>query len=126
MKRSKFLQPLSRDHHAALVLAKACERAALSDNELQIYTACERAGNVFQADLAAHFQIEEVSLLPLLLGTDSEILASRALTEHKQLRGLIGDIQLKNREALGAFGKCLAEHVRFEERELFPAIEKLL
>lgn len=126
MKRSKFLQPLSREHHAALVLAKACERAAQSEDEIQVRTTCKHATGVFRADLEPHFQIEEASLLPMLFGTESELLADRTLEDHKNLRSLINMVRLNDAKALGNFGKCLSDHVRFEERDLFPVLEGLL
>jgi hemerythrin superfamily protein len=126
MKRSQFLQPLSKDHHAALVLAKACQSAASSGSELRVRVASERAKDFFRTDLADHFRIEEELLMPILSDIDSKGLAKRTLDEHAQLRTLVGAMGLGNAEVIGAFGKCLVDHVRFEERELFPMLENLL
>jgi hemerythrin-like domain-containing protein len=126
MKRSPLLQPLSREHHAALRLAKACERATLSGDEAQIRQACRRALDVYANQLQPHFQFEEQSLLPLLHGMEARPLAERTLTEHHQLRALLADLQQNDVRALGTFGICLSKHVRFEEQELFPLLESLL
>ena len=67
MKRSLALQPLSREHHTALTLAKACERAAQSGTAEQVGTACHRAIQAFTNELEPQFQIVERSLVPLLL-----------------------------------------------------------
>lgn len=126
MQRSPALQPLSREHHAALKLAKACERAALAADAPDVARACRRAMDACAGELKAHFSVEERTLLPLLDGTPDQPLAGRALAEHGQLYALLDGLQQNDAETLGRFGKCLAEHVRFEERELFPALENRL
>ena len=126
MKRSPVLQPLSREHHTALTLAKACERAAqLRDEELVVKT-CQRAIRAYADELEPHFQIEEQSLLPLLRSAEMQPLVQRTLADHQQLRALLDGLRQNNIEALDSFGKCMSAHVRFEERELFPAVESLL
>lgn len=126
MKRSVILQPLSRDHHRALVLAKACERAALTGAAADVALLCERAVREFAEDLAAHFETEERELLPLLQGDAGQSLATRTLADHQLLRRLQDGLRRHDAETLRDFGLRLAAHVRFEERELFPALEALL
>lgn len=126
MKRSTALQPLSREHHTALTLAKACERAAQSCDEGVVAKACQRAIRAFSAELEPHFQVEEQSLLPLLRSAETQSLVQRTMADHQQLRALLDDLRRNDREALSSFGKGLSAHVRFEERELFPVIENLL
>ena len=126
MKRSTALQPLSREHHTALTLAKACERAAQSRDEGLVAKTCQRVIRAFSAELEPHFQVEEQSLLPLLRSAETQSLVQRTLADHQQLRALLDDLRRNDREALGSFGKGLSAHVRFEERELFPVIENLL
>lgn len=125
MKRSPFLQPLSREHHGALSLARACERAAASGDAARIAEACERAIRAFSAELDPHFRTEEHSLLPLLQGADVRPLVQRTLDDHRLLRALLDRIARNDAEALAEFGAHLVAHVRFEERMLFPAIERL-
>jgi hypothetical protein len=126
MKRSLTLQPLSREHHTALTLAKACERASRSGDETLVSQTCQRAIMAFQNELEPHFQFEEISLLPLLHGPATQPLVERALADHQQLRGLRDALGQNDTQALDSFGKCLSAHVRFEERELFPVLENLL
>ncbi|BBI99851.1 hypothetical protein FGKAn22_15440 [Ferrigenium kumadai] len=123
MQRSPALQPLSREHHSALKLAKACERAAGSSDEAEVERACLRASVACASELKAHFEMEEQTLLPLLTGTREQPLAERTLSEHRQLYAMLDGLQRNDAATLGHFGKCLAAHVRFEERELFPALE---
>jgi len=126
MKRSTALQPLSREHHTALTLAKACERAAQSRDGKQIIETCQRVIRAFAVELEPHFQVEEQSLLPLLHDAESQPLAQRTQADHQQLRALLDSLRKNDIEALDNFGKLLSAHVRFEERELFPALESLL
>ena len=126
MKRNPALQPLSREHHTALSLANTCVRAAQSGDADQVRQACLRAIKLYADELDTHFKIEEESLLPLLTSAEAQLLVQRTLTEHQLLRGLLDGLQQNDVESLNTFGKYLAAHVRFEERELFPALEKLL
>jgi hemerythrin-like domain-containing protein len=126
MRRSVALQPLSREHHTALTLAKACERAAQSGDKEKVNKACQRAIQSFSDELEPHFQHEEQSLLPLLNGAETRQLEQRTLADHRQLRGLLDGLRQGDSGALDGFGKCLAAHIRFEERELFPALESIL
>lgn len=116
MKRSAFLQPWSREHHAALKLAKACEQATGLDAGRQ----CEFARQAFATELEPHFRSEERELLPLL----DEALTIRLLDEHRVLHAAAEALQPDDVAALHAFGKLLSAHVRFEERELFEYIER--
>ena len=119
MKRSPALQPLSREHHTALTLAKACERAAQFGDEERLGKTCQRAIQAFSNELEPHFQFEEQSLLPLLHNMETQPLVERTWADHEQLRELLNGLQQNNAEALDSFGKCLSAHVRFEEKELF-------
>jgi len=126
MKRRPALQPLSREHHTALTLAKACERAAQSRDVDRVVQTCRRVIQAFSDELEPHFQVEELSLLPLLHDAGNKPLEQRTLADHQQLRALLDGLRQNDIEALDDFGKLLSAHVRFEERELFPALENLL
>lgn len=126
MKRIPALQPLSREHHTALTLAKACERAVQSRDEERVGKTCQRVLQAFSDELEPHFQIEEQSLLPLLRSAGNTPLEQRTLEDHRQLRALLSGLQRNDIDVLDSFGRLLMEHVRFEERELFPALEHLM
>lgn len=126
MKRSITLQPLSREHHTALTLAKACVRAAQSGDEGLVNKVSRRVMRAFADELEPHFQIEEQTFLPLLHSAENQPLVQQTLAEHQQLRALLDSLRQNDAAALGAFGELLSAHVRFEERELFPALENLL
>jgi len=126
MQRSPALQPLSREHHAALKLALLCERAAISADESAIQHACRHVLQSYTNELDAHFLHEERTLLPLLSDTPDQPLAERTLEEHRSLRELLNGLRQNSAAALRNFGIILKMHVRFEEQELFPALERRL
>lgn len=126
MKRSPALQALSREHHTALVLGKACARAAESGNEEKIAAMCVRVERDFEQELSPHFKFEEEKLLPRLKVAGEFALVERTLQEHEDLRAMAKNIgQHANAAALDAFANLLASHVRFEEKELFVTTERL-
>ncbi len=126
MKRAPVLLPLSREHHTALSLARRCERAAQSGDTALIATACEEALNALAGPLKSHFETEENALLPLLQDVGTQPLVARTLADHRQLHELRAGLLRMDATVLEAFAKTMIAHVRFEERELFPAIEARL
>ncbi len=124
MKRRAELVGLSDDHHRALVLARRARVAAASDAQA-IAAAWEAVRRAFDRDLAPHFAIEEIHLLPPVRRAGGEALARRVEDDHAALRDLaLGEA--RDAAALAAFGERLHAHVRFEERELFPFAEARL
>ena len=125
MKRHPHLQPLSDDHHTALVLARRMQRAAdEAGSAAELATTWEVARASFNRELAPHFRVEEEWLFPPLAAAGEKALVERALEDHARLRELIGSAP--SLEIASAFGKRLHGHVRFEERELFPRAEAVL
>ena len=107
MKRSEALAPLSRDHHVALEVALRLRRGEPG--------AAERFRAFLDADGRRHFALEEQLLLEHL--TDVE--RSRMLDDHLMLASARPQDEVGSQ----ALGERLAEHVRWEERELFPRLE---
>lgn len=124
MKRAPALVSLSHDHHQALRVAQLLRRADEAG-------AAEARG-AFLAYWSEHgrnhFRIEEEVLLPAFAGHGDahHPLVARVLCEHVVLRrhaaGIAADTEPAVAE-LRELGGRLAEHVRLEERELFPLIE---
>ena len=125
MKRHTALIQLSREHHVALVLAKRAIQGSESDPEAVKHVAAEVA-RVFASDFEPHFQLEEKRLLPALMQAGQRKAVERTLAEHAELRALVGQGSINHPENLRRFGHALAEHVRYEERELFPLAESVL
>lgn len=121
MKRHPSLASLSRDHHHALVLARDARRE-VADAAAFIVDVRRR----FDAELAPHFAIEERELVPLSTAHGEPLagLAARVLADHEALRALVAALDpARLAEQRETFGDRLEAHVRFEEREWFPALE---
>jgi len=125
MKRDRRLRDLSDDHHQALVLARRATRAAAGDHAAALRVWKEIVDR-FDHELAPHFAIEERFLLPAVEQNGAADLAKRTRDEHAELRQLMVDDQLDAQHRLEKFGALLREHVRFEERMLFAAIQETL
>ncbi len=124
MKRDPRLRGLSSEHHQALVLARSftelAEAAAWSIEE------AEGLGRRFDRELEPHFRVEEEVLLPALRAAGAAALVERTEADHAFLRTSVAAARTGVVAAARAFGERLHEHVRFEERELFPACEATL
>lgn len=127
MKRDPALVSLSHDHHQALFVAQKLRRATAAT-----------AGDARDAFLAfweqhgrAHFRLEEEVLLPGFAahGDAHHPLVARALCDHVAIRRRAGQLAgdpTPAVDALQELGAGLADHVRLEERELFPLIERAM
>ncbi|HET7589606.1 MAG TPA: hemerythrin domain-containing protein [Solirubrobacterales bacterium] len=124
MKRTEALQPLSRDHLKALLAAKALREADDVGAARVAYL------DFWREHGAHHFRVEEEVLLPWwarYAPIDREGVI-RMLEEHLEIRRRTLDLEAGESSAddLRALGELLHDHVRFEERQLFPAIEESL
>ena len=122
MTRDPRLRGLSSEHHHALVLARSLmqERREWSQQE------AAGLGERFDADLEPHFRVEDEVLVPALRRAGATALAERTAADHAFLRASMVAARRGDAAAARAFGERLLDHVRFEERELFPACEASL
>lgn len=125
MKRAPFLIHYSHDHQHGLAQALRLRRAAeVGDVEIL-------AGHVAEAlafadgDLSAHMAEEESELIPLVgqLGCTEPEELERGAREHLRLRVLRNQLRSEPISVKLAlqFAGALHDHIRWEERELFPA-----
>jgi hemerythrin-like domain-containing protein len=123
MKRHQALAPLSRDHHHALVIAKRLREAKQDDAAEAARAFLEH----WEQHEKVHFRIEEEVLLPgyANFGEIEHSAVVRTLLDHVLIR--------RDAERLGngaapallhALGRRLADHVKHEEQELFPLVER--
>ncbi len=83
----------------------------------------------FDAELAPHFAIEERELVRRCVahGEPLASLAARVVADHDALRAIVASFEAPLLTLqCEAFSARLEEHVRFEEREWFPALEEHL
>ncbi len=124
MKRAEALRPLSREHLVALLAAKKLKEADDLEEETRAFL------EFWRNDGKHHFRIEEEVLLPgwaMHAEVDSDGVR-RMLDEHlairrEALRLEAGEATLEEARELGGL---LHDHVRFEERRLFPMVEEAL
>lgn len=119
LKRSKALQSLSREHHYGLLLCwkiRSGLKKSVDIERIKVYTDW-----FFKNSLSKHFNIEEEFVFKLL-GNNHEYV-KKALADHRRLTRLFEDT--KNIEkSLNQLEEELEKHIRFEERVLFPEIQK--
>lgn len=124
MKRAEALRPLSREHLKALIAAKRVRDAATLGEATKVFH------DFWEEEGRRHFRVEEEVLLPgwAVAAEVDRPKVDRFLREHLEIRrdGLklaAGELSLDEAHELG---KLLHDHVRFEERVLFPIIEDAL
>lgn len=126
MKRHPELLQLSREHHGALKLARNARLAAASGAGEAVLAAARQVAAQFPLELDPHFLSEELNLLPRLEKAGEHLLVDRTLADHGQLRRFAKILATQpDQETLASFASLLADHVRFEERELFEAVQAL-
>lgn len=129
MKRHTSLAPLSREHHAALILARLLQKGAPLYKGLPVEPE-EKAKygfKFYQEEMIRHFE-EEEKILKLIKGTNNDLdeLTETIFKEHEELHKLFQSI-IESPELINhqdTLGKKLEAHVRKEERVLFPLIQE--
>jgi iron-sulfur cluster repair protein YtfE (RIC family) len=123
LKRHESLQPLSRDHYVGLVQAQHLIRAADADLDTRRQVVAEFLA-ACSGEIGEHFDDEEDLLAPCI---PDLMLLEQLCREHRTLRAMAVRLRETASNPDGAFmqrvGQALHDHVRWEERELFPAIE---
>ena len=132
-KRHDSLIPLSHDHHHALAQARRLKIAASMTDVPERRRAADDFVNFYLGRLVRHFrEEEELFFAPLVDSDEAGDNVMQAVAEHLRVHALARSLrrQLVDGEAdpatLGALSKLLTAHVRWEERDLLPLVEKLL
>jgi iron-sulfur cluster repair protein YtfE (RIC family) len=132
MKRHQSLFPLSHDHHHALVQALNLDKVGGGDDQAGLREAAARFADFWKSDLQRHFAQEEQIVLPLLAKYKAADAAEikDTLEQHSAIARLIDELneKLARREMIEAslltnLAESLRRHIRYEESELFPAVE---
>lgn len=117
--RNENLYVFSHEHHHGLILAVRLRKAHQADAE----TLKSYIKDFWENSLDSHFNNEEKLFLDFI--RDKE-LKQRFLSEHKQIRNLYLDIESSEDdivEKAKRFGILINDHIRFEERILFPWLQ---
>jgi hemerythrin-like domain-containing protein len=135
MKRAPELRTLSEDHHHGLVHARRLRRAAEGDEPHPAEATARDFLDFWQKDTSIHFRKEEEVLLPVVArhgGDVSQGPLVEMLSQHARIRGLVmrlsDEVEGGNfrPETLREIGELLEEHIRLEERLVFPLVEESL
>ncbi|WP_201565413.1 hemerythrin domain-containing protein [Psychrobacter sp. CMS30] len=136
MKRANQLQPLSRQHHLGLNLSRHAKECLDKPEEI-----AKHWHNLtsYINDMQYHFQIEDNLIAHALepYRTTHPDVASVLDTldrQHKQLHQLMDEVEASQKSGnkditvaqVKALGTLLYDHIRFEERALYPAVEEYL
>lgn len=129
MKRHHALAHLSRDHHAALILARLLQINAPAYKGLPSDLAGKAAYAVkfYKEELVTHFKIEEEALsLAMDIDENLDALIQVILHEHRELDKLFESISINAVQPLqlDSLGRFLESHIRKEERQLFPLMQE--
>ena len=123
IKRSEQLAPLSRDHHEGLLFVWKIRQGL--KNGTDINTLSRFVQWFWENDLQEHFKKEEQVLAKQLPPDDA--LIHRMIDEHQNIEALIHiNENIADRILLVQIADAVNDHIRFEERELFPHAEKVL
>ena len=134
LKRDPSLVPLSRDHHFALMHALAMRRAG---EAVTLHAAtgpvaiCEAFLTFYEEDLIGHMADEEEALLPAVEAVQPDD-ARRLREEHEDLYEKVALLRqaledgADPRALMREIGGKLHDHVRFEERVFFEAVQQRL
>jgi len=133
MKRHRSLYQLSHDHHHALVQALKLDKAGAGGDQAGFREAAARFAGFWRSDLQRHFRQEEQYVLPLLAEYKAADAAEirDTLEQHSAITRLIGELNEKlalqeemiEASLLTDLAESLRRHIRYEESQLFPAVE---
>lgn len=117
LKRNPALQPLSREHHFALLLCWKVQKG------LELHVSTERVVDyltqMWYHQLKPHFDIEEHYVFSILANNAA---VEQAVEDHRWIKN---EILYGNhcKESLDLIWQRLESHIRFEERIIFPEIQ---
>ena len=120
--RDENLYVFSHEHHHGLIFAVRLRKAHQANAE----TLKRYIKDFWEDSLDAHFNNEENSFLNYITNVE---LKHRFLSEHKQIRALYQDIKEGDNDTVEKskqFGILINDHIRFEERILFPWLQENL
>jgi hemerythrin-like domain-containing protein len=132
MKRHEALVPLSHDHHHGLVQARRLREAAREPGNGARLAAARAFLDFFSRETVPHFAKEEdgaFALLARYAGEEPALVEARK--DHVELQALAarldGEVEAGVASAvlMLAIGAKLEAHIRLEERELFPLLERV-
>ena len=114
LKRHPALIELSREHHGSLSLCVRLLRTPEQNHQ---------AGWILILWSLSHIFLEEETMFAPYWDKVDPALRQRFEGDHAKLRAMMAHPEYVNESWNKDFAVTLRDHARFEERELFPAIE---
>ncbi len=129
MKRHEAIAPLSRDHHETLILAQLLKLHAPVYKGLpsQPGDRARYAIHQFDKHIQKHFRQEEFMLSKVQrIHPEVKALVKAIKTEHRELTGLFKALEgaPEVERLMNELAVKLEDHIRKEERQLFPLIQQ--
>ncbi|MDH7460082.1 hemerythrin domain-containing protein [Chitinophagaceae bacterium 26-R-25] len=121
IKRSEHLIRLSREHHSGLLFCWKIRQGLKKNADAERIK--KYVEYFWQHDLADHFREEEDILFAFLKDNDK---VKKAFREHVEIKALIDSITENATPETGQLidlADAVDNHIRYEERELFPYLE---
>ncbi len=123
IKRNENLIPFSRDHHLGLLFCWKIRQGLKAEIELE---RIRKYINYFwEFHLKQHFKEEET----ILFNQVKDRLCEDGFNQHKEIRNCITTLKVSTKEDEADYALLallVDEHIRFEERILFPYLETAL
>ena len=132
-RRHDTLIPLTHDHHHTLAQARRLQDAAKNEDKTERRNVANDFVNFYFGRAMRHFhEEEELFFAPVVDHPDTRDLVIHAVSDHLRSHAMVRTLkrQISDGEAdpelLVRIAALLKEHVRFEEQDLFPLIERLI
>ena len=130
MKRHETLVPFSREHHETLILAQLLKKGAPVYKGLPAHKEGKiiYAQALFNEKMRAHFDAEEVMMGKLKSLNNEKLneMGEDIKNDHRIITVMFEKLSPASMEdELDLLGKKVEEHIRKEERILFPFIEQV-
>lgn len=132
-RRHDSLIPLSHDHHHTLAQARRLEEGASFTDLNERRRAADDFVNFYLGRVLRHFhEEEELFFAPLVDHEEARDEVMKAVAEHLRIHALARGLRRglvdgeADPETMGALSKLLTTHIRSEEKNVFPLVERLL
>ena len=124
LNRNKNIVNLSKDHHSGLLFCWKIRQGL--KHEVATERMIKYAQYFWSNHLAIHFREEETILFSAL----KDELVQKAIDDHKQIKHQLVELYKISgddaKKGLHRLADLIDNHIRYEERELFPHFEKML
>jgi len=121
MKRNEHIVLLSKDHHFGLLCSWKIEQGL--NKKVELKRIADYVDYFWKNHLDEHFEQEEQILFPY----SNDEYNNQIKIEHTALKEMVKMIiQQPEKELLENFALYLKNHIRFEERSWFPALQEKL